>query len=383
MAGTRIRRGLVALGVVAAFLAPSVAGSLVGAGVARAADPALPDPPIADPAAAHPPTEPRPRLVWHGPRTDRVVALTFDDGWSAATLRRIFGTLLREDVPATFFVTGIYVQRAPDLWRRIAAAGYPLANHSYLHRDTVELTPRQVAIDLAHTRQVVEQATGRPMVPLFRPPYGSRSAATDRLAAAAGFPYVVMWDVTAGDTAPWPTVAGVVRDATAGRRGSIVLLHAGPRVTADALPAIIASYRERGFTFVTVPELLGLPTDVAVAPGPGTGAGQQPATSAAVAPSRSLDVVGGDDPPAATAGSGDVGEARRPQASPVAPAAPGALAEPVATPGPRPPARDAAWARGDGAPATLAGATAALLAVVLLVAAVAGRGHRAGDDDPA
>jgi len=89
---TRSRPGLAALGLVAAFLALTVAGPLIGvAGSARAAGSRpCPDPPIADLAAAHPPTDPRPRLVWHGPRSDRVVALTFDDGWSAATLRRIF-----------------------------------------------------------------------------------------------------------------------------------------------------------------------------------------------------------------------------------------------------------------------------------------------------
>ena len=111
-----------------------------------------------------------PRLIWHGSRTERVVALTFDDGWNARTLRQIYRVLVREHVPATFFVTGIYVQRAPGLWRQIAASGFPLANHSYLHRDARRLTARQMADDLARTRVAVEAVTGRPMLPYFRPP---------------------------------------------------------------------------------------------------------------------------------------------------------------------------------------------------------------------
>lgn len=228
-----------------------------------------------------------PTVVWHGPRTSRVVALTFDDGWNAATLRQIYRILVRERVPATFFVTGIYVQRAPALWRQIAAAGFPLANHSYLHRDTRDLAPRTVVEDLVRTRAVVERATGRPMLPYFRPPFGARNAATDRLAAAAGFPYVVLWDTTAGDTGPRPTVAGVIRDASAGRSGSIVLLHAGPSVTPRALPAIIARYRARGFRFVTLPELLGARDDASPAPAWSGGAATPP-------PSRSLDRPGAD-----------------------------------------------------------------------------------------
>ena len=223
---------------------------------------------------------PAPTVIWHGSRAERVVALTFDDGWSPGNLRRIYRILVHERVPATFFVTGIYVQRAPVLWRAIAAAGFPLANHSYLHRDTRDLTARLTALDMTLTREVVEQVTGRPMLPYYRPPYGARNPVTDVRAAAAGFPYVVLWDTTGNDTTRHATVASVVRGATAGRSGSIVLLHAGPAVTPQALPAVIARYRARGFRFVTLPELLGTPSIGSVA------------ASSPVAPSRSVDRTG-------------------------------------------------------------------------------------------
>lgn len=319
-------------------------------------------------AAGPTPIDRAPTLIRHGPRTDRVVALTFDDGWSPAILRQIYRVLVRERVPATFFVTGIYVQRAPALWRQIAAAGFPLANHSYLHRDNRDLAPRIVAKELAETRDVVERATGRPILPYYRPPYGARNAETDRLAAAAGFPYVVLWDTTAADTARRPTVAGVVRSASAGRSGSIVLLHAGPGVTPRALPAIIASYRARGFRFVTLPEMLGMPSD-----------GSSPLVTSA-APSRSVDRPGEDARPVPAGGPVAVitagGHAVPPREGGEAPPP----AHPVPTAVPSPPARDAAWARRDGTPATVAVFTGALLVILLAVAAVAGRPRRPEDD---
>ncbi len=378
--------------VVAAVLVPALAPLAGVAGwspAARAADPAAVHP-VPAPGADSIVPNPRPMVIWHGPRTERLVALTFDDGWSPATLREIYRTLVRERVPATFFVTGVYVQRAPALWRQIAAAGFPLANHSYLHRDTRVLTPHAVAVDLARTRQVVETATGRPMLPYYRPPYGFRNGGTDRLAAAAGFPYVILWDTTGADTARRPTVASVVRDATHGRPGSIVLLHAGPSVTPLALPAIIASYRARGFRFVTLPEMLGAPpavgAPVAGAPAgepaqvPGTGASGSGADGPAIAaePSRAIDRVaeatsllpaGGPVavPPAGQAvGPGPGGDA-----SP--PAQPGAIADPS------PPARDAAWARRDGTPATIAVVTVVVLVLLVAAGAVAGRSAAADD----
>ena len=365
-------RAVVALALAALMVAAAAPLAAVtgGAPPARAAEPAV--------------VPQGPTVIWHGSRADRVVALTFDDGWSPRVLRRIYRILVRERVPATFFVTGIYVQRAPALWRTIAAAGFPLANHSYLHRDTRDLTPRLAALDLALTREVVERATGRPMLPYYRPPYGARNPATDRRAAAAGFPYVVLWDTTASDTTRHATVAEVVRDASAGRPGSIVLLHAGPGVTPRALPAIIARYRARGFRFVTLPELLGTPSG-----GPVAGASSPAPTS------RSVDgpgarVRGRQDLDPASAGPVRSGPA--PTLSPTAAPGPVGLAptpldrgapssaRSAPLPAASPAAREAAWARRDGTPAAIATFTVALLGILVAVAAVAGRRRRPGDD---
>jgi peptidoglycan/xylan/chitin deacetylase (PgdA/CDA1 family) len=303
-----------------------------------------------------------PRVAWHGPRTERVVALTFDDGWNPRTLRQVHQVLLRERVPATFFVTGIYVQRAPDLWLRIAASGFGLANHSYLHRDARDMTPRQVALDAIRTAEVVEAATGRPTLGAFRPPYGFRTPAIDAVIAAAGFPAIVMWDVTARDTVRGATVARVVRDASAGRPGSIVLLHAGPSVTARALPAIIARYRARGFRFVTLEELL----DVRARRAPdleasGPGSRQLDRAEPDRGPVGGAAILAGPPPPddeeaAPTGSAGASTTASR-----------GAAERPPA-------ARDAAWARRDETPATVALFTTALLGLLLLAAAAAGHG---------
>ena len=73
-----------------------------------------------------------------------------------------------------------------------------------------------------------------------------------------GYPTLVMWDV---DTRDWSGISAsrIVARAVRGTRGSIILMHAGPRNTTRALGAIIRNYRARGYAFVTVPELLGIP----------------------------------------------------------------------------------------------------------------------------
>ena len=349
-----------------------------------------------------------PVVVFHGPRTERVVALTFDDGYAPANVRQIFGELTRAGVAATFFVNGAYLRWDPKLWRSIADAGYPIGNHTVLHEDVRNRPPGQVAADLARNAQLVLAATGRPMIPVFRPPYGYHDAASDAAAAAAGFPTIVLWDVTGGDASPRATDASVLANASAGRPGSIILLHAGPSVTPRILPALIDSYRARGFTFVTVPELLGIAT-----PDPGLppdGAPQTvPEPGAIVAPTPPAVAPAGDDRggvpvapvtpvtptpsgvPAPSTGAvapPPPDEVNAGQASGTAAAALQAGSDPLS----RPPtvagsrgsedgpslARDQAWARGPFRDAIVATATVAILGLLLLLGAIAGRRARRG-----
>jgi peptidoglycan/xylan/chitin deacetylase (PgdA/CDA1 family) len=214
-----------------------------------------------------------PRVFRHGSRSAPVVALTFDDGWSDKNAHLILNILLREHVPATFFINSVWLARDPALWRAIATAGFVVGNHTYRHQDATTMTTDALVRDLERNARIWLAVTGHPMAPLFRPPYGARNAATDQAAAMAGFPDVITWDALAEDTYRH-TDAQMIRLATAGRAGSIVLMHVGPDATPRILERVIASYRARGFRFVTVPELLPpfrpAPPPVPVSAGPAT-----------------------------------------------------------------------------------------------------------------
>lgn len=202
-------------------------------------------------------------VVRHGSRAQPVVALTFDDGWSSTNTWRIFEILEAEQVPATFFPVAPVVARDPELWRAIAAAGFPIGNHTKNHPDLRRLPDWRIRAELNVARATIEQVTGQPMLPVFRPPDGLWNARVLSQAAAAGYPTLLLWDVDTGDWQnPPPSI--VAARALAGRDGSIVLMHASLANTPAALRAIIAGYRARGFRFVTVGQLLGIPGPVPV-----------------------------------------------------------------------------------------------------------------------
>jgi peptidoglycan/xylan/chitin deacetylase (PgdA/CDA1 family) len=223
----------------------------------------------------------------HGSRAKRLVALTFDDGFNPSATLKILGVLESEGVVATFFPYGWAVSRNASVWRRVAAAGHSFANHTQGHKVLTRLSHAQVVKELTDARRTVERVTGKKMVPLLRPPGGAWNAATARAAKAAGIRGIVLWDVDPQDWRGY-SASTIAARSVVGKNGSIVLLHAGPSATPSALRSIIRSYRSRGFSFVTVEQILGLASlpDEA-AGGRGTVGGSGGVTAASV-PGRPL-----------------------------------------------------------------------------------------------
>jgi peptidoglycan/xylan/chitin deacetylase (PgdA/CDA1 family) len=187
-----------------------------------------------------------------------VVALTFDGGGNADGAKSVLTALRREGVPATFFLTGHFVQSYPRLARAIGRR-YPVGNHTVDHLDMLRLAPAAGRREVTRAAVMIQRATGRDTHPYFRFPYGSRNSRTLRMVNGLGYASV-RWTV---DTWGWmglseQSVAGAVRRVLAELvPGEIVLMHLGSArdhstIDSKALPAVISLVRARGYRFVTL-----------------------------------------------------------------------------------------------------------------------------------
>ena len=188
--------------------------------------------------------------------TDKLVALTFDDGpWPESTLA-IVNVLKQAGVPGTFFELGVQVKRTPELSAAVVAAGNLVGNHSWSHPFLTKMKPAAIRKQITDSASAIKAATG--VAPtLFRPPYGAINRNVWAQAKAT-HESVVLWDVDALD---WtrPGVDKIVRNVTRNvGHASIVLMHdgGGPRAqTIAALPKIIAWLKAHNYTFVTVTQM--------------------------------------------------------------------------------------------------------------------------------
>lgn len=233
--------------------------------------------------AADPPLEPvSPRLVTHGPRGRKRVALTFDADMTVEMLaalkdgsqrtwidHALFDLLRRTRTPSTIFLTGMWTEHYRSFVRGLAREPqlFQLENHSFDHRawtrdcyglpsvDTAAGKKEEVDRTISAVRRVAGVQTR-----YFRWPGGCHAKEDQRLVARRG-QVPLEWDVVSGDPANPNTQAIVDQVLSQVRPGSIVIAHCvgapnAPK-TAEAMAQIIPALRDRGYDLVTLDTLLG------------------------------------------------------------------------------------------------------------------------------
>lgn len=202
------------------------------------------------------------RVINHGPKEEKVIALTFDDGPHPTYTNQILDILKEYDVKATFFVLGKFAEAYPDIIIRQWQEGHEIGNHTYSHVDAKRVSKKVLYNEYKKTQEIIENLINH-QPRLFRPPYGSfDSQALDIMEMHDSI--IVLWSAHQ-DSKDWsnPDVEEIVNITLSNiRNGDIILFHDyvyyDESSTVEALKEIIPELKSRGYRFVTISELLNL-----------------------------------------------------------------------------------------------------------------------------
>jgi peptidoglycan-N-acetylglucosamine deacetylase len=186
-----------------------------------------------------------------------VIAMTFDDGPSAALTPRLLDILKQRNIRVTFFVLGQLVQEHPEIVQRAVAEGHEIANHSWDHKALNKLAEGGLRHELSDTSAEITKATGKP-VTLMRPPYGATNPRLNRAIEKEYGMKVILWSVDPLDwKRPGPQVVSqrILKET---QPGAIILSHDIHPGTIEAMPATLDALLAKGYKFVTVSELLSM-----------------------------------------------------------------------------------------------------------------------------
>lgn len=193
-----------------------------------------------------------------GDGAEKVLWLTFDAGYENGCTAQILDVLQAHGVKAAFFLVGNYIERNPELVRRMAAEGHTVGNHTYHHYDMSKIgDAARFRDELESLGSLYMQTTGQALDRFYRPPQGIYSEENLRQAQALGY-RTVFWSLAYVD---WlqddqPTAeAAFAKLLPRVHPGAVVLLHSTSQTNAAILDELLTRWEAMGYRFATLDEL--------------------------------------------------------------------------------------------------------------------------------
>lgn len=193
-----------------------------------------------------------------GNEDEKVLYLTFDAGYENGNTPKILDALKRHNAPAAFFLVGNYIDREPELVKRMVAEGHIVGNHTATHPDMSKIKSEDMfSKELSILNEKYKAVTGEDMKKFYRPPQGKFSE--DNLKMAQKLDYkTIFWSLAYVD---WyednqpPLEKAINTLMTRVHPGAIVLLHSTSSTNAEILDSLLTKWEEMGYTFKSLEDL--------------------------------------------------------------------------------------------------------------------------------
>jgi len=188
---------------------------------------------------------------------ERVIYLTFDNGYEQGYTNKVLDILKEEEVPASFFVTGHYIKSAPDLIKRMVDEGHIIGNHSHSHPDFTKLSKEEIKEELDKVEEGVAQLTNQKEMFFLRPPRGTFNEDTLKWTKDLGYTHI-FWSLAFNDwnvdqQKGWQYAYDEIMSQI--HPGAIVLLHTVSQDNAEALQRVIQDLKKENYSFKSLIDL--------------------------------------------------------------------------------------------------------------------------------
>ncbi|MGN0145056.1 MAG: delta-lactam-biosynthetic de-N-acetylase [Clostridium sp.] len=193
-----------------------------------------------------------------GNDSDKVIYLTFDEGYENGNTNKILDILKKLNVPAAFFVVKPYIDKEPELIKRMVNEGHIVGNHSVHHPSMAQIhDPEKFKAELTGVEDAYKELIGQDMPKFFRPPMGKYSQESLAMTKQLGYK-TIFWSFAYKD---WlikdqpSEEKGITKITNGAHPGCIMLLHAVSDTNTKILEQVIKNLQDSGYEFKSLNDL--------------------------------------------------------------------------------------------------------------------------------
>ena len=194
--------------------------------------------------------------ISHGPRNVAKVALTFHGAGAPDYADPLLKLFKSTNTSVSIFAVGTWLLSEPAIASRILSEGHDLGNHTMTHTQMKTISAKRVDAEISQCAAELKKLIGNHGA-WFRPSGTQFSTPLIRAAAIKyGYGQCISYEVDSKDFQD-PSKKSVISNVMSNvKNGSIISLHLGHKVTLDAMPTLLENLHTKGFTPVTLTELL-------------------------------------------------------------------------------------------------------------------------------
>lgn len=193
-----------------------------------------------------------------GDKSEKKIYLTFDSGYENGCTAQILDILKKHNVRAAFFLVGNYIEKNPELVRRMTDERHIVGNHTYHHWDMSKIADsKRFREELQSLERLYQQTTGKELPKFYRPPQGIYSEENLKMAKELGY-HTVFWSLAYVD---WLNDKQPTSEQAFSKliprihNGAVVLLHSTSKTNAAILDELLTRWESMGYRFGTIDEL--------------------------------------------------------------------------------------------------------------------------------
>jgi len=192
-----------------------------------------------------------------GDENEKTVYLTFDAGYENGYTEKILDTLKEHQVPAAFFLVGNYIEKNPELVKRMINEGHIVGNHTYSHKDLRHISDEEFKKQINDLADLYKKTTNKEMKKYLRPPEGTFNEHVLQMAQSMGYK-TIFWSLAYSDwnnneQKSYSEVFNKVMPKL--HNGCILLLHSTSKTNSEVMGDLLTKIKEEGYTFKSLSEL--------------------------------------------------------------------------------------------------------------------------------
>jgi len=191
--------------------------------------------------------------IYQGNSGEKAVAIAVNVDWGEEYIPQMLKSFKENQAEVTFFVSGKWAEKNPELLKEMKAAGHSIQNHGYKHLHFNNISAEEASKQIKKAEEIINKTVGeKPR--FFAPPYGEYNQQLLNVVAALDYE-LIMWSI---DTIDWqrPDPATIVKRVSNKLHNDAIILMHPTDPTVKALPAMLEKIKQDGYKMLTIDKII-------------------------------------------------------------------------------------------------------------------------------